>query len=142
MNSKKHDDIGPYDDIIHLPHHTSKKRKRMPVSDRAAQFAPFSAVVGHESAVKEAARITDRKRELDETEKAIIDKELRAIEAGLPGGFEIEIVYFQPDEKKDGGKYVAEIGKVKKLDKYQGKIHMVDGTCISIEDVISIVSNP
>lgn len=33
-----------YEDIIHLPHHVSKKYPQMPVSDRAAQFIPFMAV--------------------------------------------------------------------------------------------------
>ena len=32
---------GPYDDIINLPHPTSAKHPRMPLSDRAAQFAPL-----------------------------------------------------------------------------------------------------
>lgn len=38
---------GPYDDIINLPHPTSAKHPRMPLSDRAAQFAPFAALSGH-----------------------------------------------------------------------------------------------
>lgn len=45
-----------YDDIIDLPHHVSKRRPQMPVTDRAAQFAPFAALTGYGSAVKETAR--------------------------------------------------------------------------------------
>ena len=48
-----------YDDIIDLPHHTSKKHPRMPLLDRAAQFAPFAALTGHEAAIKETARLTE-----------------------------------------------------------------------------------
>ena len=33
-----------YEDIINLPHHVSKKRKRMSQIDRAAQFSPFAAL--------------------------------------------------------------------------------------------------
>lgn len=33
-----------YDDIINLPHHVSQTHPRMSLLDRAAQFAPFSAV--------------------------------------------------------------------------------------------------
>lgn len=42
---------GKYDDIIHLPHPTSKKYPRMSVRDRAAIFSPFSALSGHGNAI-------------------------------------------------------------------------------------------
>ena len=48
-----------YDDIINLPHPTSMRHPRMPLEDRAAQFAPFAALTGHEAAIKETARLTD-----------------------------------------------------------------------------------
>ena len=35
-----------YDDIINLPYHVSPTRKQMSMHDRAAQFAPFAALVG------------------------------------------------------------------------------------------------
>ena len=57
---------GPYDDIINLPHPTSAKHPRMPLSDRAAQFAPFAALSGHSAALVETARLTDQRMELDE----------------------------------------------------------------------------
>ncbi len=44
-----------YSDIINLPHHVSSKHPQMPVRDRAAQFAPFAALTGHEEAMKETA---------------------------------------------------------------------------------------
>ncbi len=52
---------GPYDDIINLPHPTSAKHPRMPLSDRAAQFAPFAALSGHSAALVETARLTDQR---------------------------------------------------------------------------------
>lgn len=42
-----------YEDIIHLPHHTSSKRPRMPLEARAAQFAPFAAITAHSEAIGE-----------------------------------------------------------------------------------------
>ena len=58
-----------YDDIINLPHHVSSKRPQMPILERAAQFLPFSALTGYEDAVKETARLTDTRIELEESEK-------------------------------------------------------------------------
>lgn len=45
-----------YDDIINLPHHVSKRHPQMSMSQRAAQFAPFAALAGHEKAIEETAR--------------------------------------------------------------------------------------
>ncbi len=127
-----------YQDIIHLPHYKSTKRAHMPVADRAAQFAPFSAVVGHESAVKEAARLTDQKRVLDETEKTAIDYILRELEEALPSTVEVEILYYIPDHLKSGGQYVTKVGQVCKLDKFNRVIIMLDGDHIRIDDVYSM----
>ena len=43
-----------YDDIINLPHYVSKKRPRMSMEQRAAQFAPFAALTGFEDEIEEA----------------------------------------------------------------------------------------
>ena len=60
------DDMRKYDDIIDLPRHVSKTHPQMPLSDRAAQFAPFAALTGHHEAVRESARLTDERVELNE----------------------------------------------------------------------------
>ncbi|MBR1652834.1 MAG: hypothetical protein IJ692_05525 [Alloprevotella sp.] len=44
-----------YSDIINLPHHVSLRHPRMPVWDRAAQFAPFAALTGYDAAIDETA---------------------------------------------------------------------------------------
>lgn len=43
----------PYDDIIDLPHPEPKRHKRMPRSERAAQFAPFAALSGFDEVIDE-----------------------------------------------------------------------------------------
>jgi len=134
----ENNDSKEYEDIIHLPHHVSSKRSKMKVKDRAAQFAPFAAVVGHETAVKEAARLTDKRRDLDELEKAIINDQLGDIESQLPLDFDITIVYFQPDERKNGGQYVQKVGRVKKIDKYCSEVCMIDESRIKIDEILSI----
>ncbi len=55
MNQTYKDAIGmkrSYEDIIDRPHHVSKKYGHMSMHDRAAQFAPFSALVGYEDAIE------------------------------------------------------------------------------------------
>lgn len=142
MKKKMDNELKAYEDILHLPHYESSRRPKMALSDRAAQFSPFAAVVGHESAVKEAARLTDQRKELDETEKTIIDDQLREIETQLPNGFDVEIMYFKPDETKAGGKYIVKVGSIKKIDIYLREVHMVDGTMIAINEIYRIVNNP
>ena len=50
-----------YQDIIHLPHPVSKKHPQMPVANRAAQFAPFSALTGHKELIREVERIHEER---------------------------------------------------------------------------------
>ena len=47
--------MGNYDDIINLPHYEPKHHPRMPMWNRAAQFAPFAALTGYEDAIKDTA---------------------------------------------------------------------------------------
>ena len=58
-----------YEDIINLPHPVSKNHPQMPLRDRAAQFAPFAALTGHDAAIKETVRLTDERLELSEEVK-------------------------------------------------------------------------
>lgn len=128
----------PYDDIIYLPHPTSKKHPRMSQMARAAQFAPFSALTGYEDAVKETARLTDQKMELDEYEKAELDQQLWMLQEHLEEQSEITFTYFVPDEKKSGGAYVDVVGVVKKIDTFRHEVILADGTRIPAEDIIKI----
>jgi hypothetical protein len=141
MKDKMHKELEIHKDILHLPHYVSSRRPQMPIADRAAQFSPFAAVVGYENAVKETARHTDQRKELDEMEKAIIDDQLREIEAQLPNGFEVEVVYFKPDALKAGGKYITKVGSIKKLDIYERELLMLDDTRIAIDEIYSIVND-
>ena len=128
----------PYEDIIHLPRHVSINRKHMPIHDRAAQFSPFAALTGFDGAIKETARLTDQRIILDEDEKTILDEKLRILQEQLSRQHEIEIVYFKPDERKDGGAYISIMGTVKKIDGYEHAVVMHDGTRIPIEDMVDI----
>ncbi len=139
MKNKVHKELKDYEDILHLPHYVSSHRAQMPITDRAAQFAPFAAVVGHNIAVKEAARYTNQKKELDEMEKVVIDDKLREIDAQFPNLIQIEIVYFEPDVLKTGGQYITKVGNVKKLDCYNREILMEDGMRIAVDEIYTLL---
>ena len=127
-----------YDDIISLPHHVSTTRPHMSTIDRAAQFSPFAALTGYDAAVKETARLTDERVELDEYMRDALSDRLQIIADRLKECPEIEITYFQPDVKKNGGAYVTAISAVKKIDEYKRIVVMTDGTAIPIDEIISL----
>lgn len=132
-----------YDDIINLPHHVSARHPQMTLSERAAQFAPFAALTGHNAAIQETARYTDSFAELDEDRKELLDEKLRELALRLQEEGakerEVEITYFRPDLKKSGGSYVTVRGRVKKIDGYKHQIFLADGTVIDMEYLFSIV---
>ena len=129
---------GKYDDIIHLPRHVSKTRPKMAIIDRAAQFAPFAALSGHDSAVKETARLTDERTVLDQYQKDAISERLQIISDLIKEQPEVSITYFQPDAKKQGGAYLIVSGTVKKIDEYERVVNMTDGTKILIDEIFGI----
>lgn len=131
--------MGKYNDIINLPHHVSTKHPRLSMEQRAAQFAPFAALTGYEDAVKEIARLTEDRIELDDEEKAVIDSKLREIQNKLQSNPKVTITYFIHDSKKSGGEYVTVIGNVKKIDEYKQCLILNDKRIIPINEIIDIL---
>ena len=130
--------MGNYDDIIDLPHHVSSTRPRMPMIDRAAQFQPFRALTGYEDAVRETARLTDRRIELTEEEKARLDAALQRLMDSISSRPQVSVTWFQPDKRKAGGAYVTTTGRLKKIDNLEGVLILLGGERIVIEDILDI----
>lgn len=129
---------GPYDDILHLPHPTSKRHPRMPIVDRAAQFSPFAALTGHKAAIEETARVTERRIELDEDAKEQLDQTLQLLLERIDEQPEITVTWFSPDKKKAGGQYHTATGKLKRIDTQESRLILTDGTQIPLEDLLEI----
>lgn len=127
-----------YEDIINLPHYQSTKRVHMSNYDRAAQFSPFAALTGYDDAVKETARLTDSKIELDEYELQALNEKLNIIQDRLRDEPELSIIYFVADKKKSGGSYTTVSGTVKRVDDYEQVLLMNDGNKIPIADILNI----
>ena len=130
--------MSEYDDIIHLPHHLSRIHPQMSMEDRAAQFSPFAALTGDDAAIAETARLTDQRVELDEYERQALNEKLQFISEHMKEHPKISITYFIPDHCKEGGEYVTVTGNIKKLDDYEHRIVLMDGSRILMEDVIGI----
>jgi hypothetical protein len=111
----------------------------MSMHDRAAQFAPFAALVGYDDAVAETARLTESRPELDEQEQRAINERLAYIAAHIHEQPEVRIKYFVPDEHKSDGAIVEVSGKVKKLSASDATIVLTDGCIIPIADEMDIV---
>ena len=129
---------GKYDDMIHLPHHTSSRHPRMSMADRAAQFSPFAALSGHEDAIRETARLTTERIELSESRKEELNEQLVWLREHPDARERVTMTYFCPDAKKAGGAYVTVTGAVKKIDEYEKTLWMEDGTVIAIEELSAV----
>ncbi len=132
--------MNKYDDIINLTRPNSK-HPHMTLEQRSAQFAPFAALTGYEGQIKETARLTDKKLELDEEAKSILDIKLQIVKERLNQHFNIEITFFVPDSKKDGGKYETINGIIKKIDEYHNKMIMMNDIHIDIDEIIDMQSD-
>lgn len=135
-----------YDDIINLPHHVSERHPHMPVSDRAAQFAPFAALTGYGDVIKETARLTETRPELSEDEKARMDQTLRAVLNTQGENAGIVVTYFAPDARKSGGAYRKAAGKIRRVDETENTLILEipereEGTTllpVRMEDILSV----
>ena len=130
--------MGKYDDIIDLPHYVSETHPPMSRADRAAQFSPFAALTGYDAAVRETARVTERRIELDEGVKAELNARLNCILEHLSEHPQVSLTYFVPDEKKSGGAYRTVTGTVRKLDSFAKTLTLVDGTVVPMEEMVHV----
>ena len=108
-----------YKDMVTRPHPDPKYHTRMPLENRAAQFAPFAALTGYEEAVEEAHRLTDHRPELSEEEKDALDR-------------------FIPDARKEGGRIVTKKGQIRRLDAYHRRLVFEDGDKIPMSEVLEL----
>lgn len=128
----------PYEDIVNLPPHISKKHPQPTMMERAARFTPFAAITGYEEMVLEEARVTERRIDLDESSLALLNEKLKRIQETLGNGREVTITYFEPDKKKAGGAYLSITGTVKRIDGYERVVVMSDGKTIPIDEIFEI----
>lgn len=127
--------MGKYDDIIDLPHYRSPYRPPMPMENRAAQFAPFAALSGHDDAITETSRLTNARMELTNEEKIRMSK---IIKEAYSSQKKVSITYFMPDKAKNGGSYVTTIGRISKVNELDHLIILDCALVLPFDDIYSI----
>lgn len=130
-----------YDDIIDLPRHVSKVHPQMSISDRAAQFAPFSALTGYKDAIIEVDRYTQEFIELDDSEKEVIGQKLYILNEHKKENIQIEITYFEPDKKKKGEIYKKVQNVLKCYDELKDMIVLENNVKILVKYIIELKSD-
>ena len=127
-----------YEDIQNHKRYQLKHHTPMSLESRAAQFAPFAALVGYDEEIGEAARSTDGREELSED---AIDALNQAFQKLLEHEEErplVTVTYFQPDAKKDGGRYMTYTGNFRFYDAEKRVMKFVDGMVIGAGQVCRI----
>ena len=130
--------MNKYQDILYLARPVSKVHQPMSKPNRAAQFSPFAALTGYEDAVQETARLTTDKITLSEDQIQIINSVLNEISQYLPDSPYVQITYFEPDKRKQGGSYQQISGTIKKIDDVYGMVIMKGNIRIPVHQIVHI----
>lgn len=130
--------MSKYDDIINLPHWEPTNHPRMPLANRAAQFAPFAALVGHDEAIRETARSTDQMPHLDSDTASMLNEKMDALLQAIDSHPEIAVTYFIKDSKKAGGSYATHHGAARRYSEAERLIIFADGLEIRLSDIIQL----
>lgn len=127
-----------YDDIINIPYQKSKKHKQMSLNDRAAQFLPFAALTGFETAIKEVEYEKISKIKLNDDTKNQLNSKLNLL-INLHLKEPITITYYLDESKKSH--YVTITKNIRRIDEVNKQIIFTDQTKVSINSIIEISSD-
>ena len=113
----------------------------MPREARAAQFAPFAAMVGHDAAIAEVGRLTEKRVLLDEEAIRKLDEKLQYLNSLIDARPEVSITYFKPDKRKSGGAYITASGALIKIDANKKEVYLSSDVSIPIDEIVEIGSH-
>lgn len=127
-----------YEDIRNHERYQLKHHTPMSLESRAAQFAPFAALVGYDEEIGEAARLTDGREELSEDAVDALNQAFQKLLEHEEERPLVTVTYFQPDAKKDGGRYMTYTGNFRFYDAEKRVMKFVDGMVIGVEQMCRI----
>ena len=126
--------------IMNLPHHVSKKRRQMTLEERAAQFSVFAALSGYDEEIDETARLTSPREAMSEDDVAELDVAFQWLLDSESEHPTVTVTYFQPDERKEGGRYITYTGVFRHFNATENKLIFTDGTRIPVKNISVIVN--
>ena len=129
-----------YADIINLKRPQSN-HNHLSIESRASQFSPFAALTGYDNEVKETSRITDKRIDIDDGLREMLNAKLNYLNDHIKENTNISITYFVKDPKKEGGKYLTKQGIIKRIDTVNEIIKFNDNMTISMNDIINITGD-
>ena len=127
-----------YEDIQNHERYQLKHHTPMSLESRAAQFAPFAALVGYDEEIGEATRSTDGREELSEDAIDVLNQAFQKLLEHEEERPPVTVTYFQPDAKKDGGRYMTYTGNFRFYDAEKRVVKFVDGMVIGVGQVCRI----
>ena len=129
-----------YEALLNLPRREPQNRVRMPVGNRAAQFAPFAALTGLDGEMRECARLTDKKKELCELEQDELNRMIGNLAELLDRGEKprVRVTHFMPDRKKTGGVYTDTVGVLRRIDEVFRVMIFKDAEPVKTDDITEI----
>ena len=125
-----------YDDIINLS--PPQRGRRMPLYERAAQFAPYAALTGFDGLIGERARLTDKRPAVSAEEALIINDNLNILIKSR-GNTAVRLSLFQPDGRKEGGAVIQKEGEVRRVDVTARELIFTDKTSVPIDNILALV---
>lgn len=129
--------IEKYLDILNLPHHVSAAHPHRTMTERAAQFSPFSALTGYEEAIEETGRFTHSMIQPGEDAVVLMNEQLQLAAEHIRDCPTVDMTYFKPDAHKDGGCYVSTTQRLKKIDPIARTLTTVQGLTIPVDALVS-----
>ena len=127
--------------IMNLPHHVSKKRRQMTLEERAAQFSAFAALSGYDEEIDETARLTSPREAMSEDDIAELDAAFQRLIDSESEHPTVTVTFFQPDERKEGGRYMIYTGVFRHFDAAENKLVFTDSTRISVQNISAIIND-